>query len=71
MIPNFNDKIIQCPYCGCSLMFVQEMAQVTETLKDGTPFQIEGHNQKIVLVCKECNAVVREYDPKKIIRTGE
>lgn len=52
-------------------MFVQEMAQVTETLKDGTPFQIEGHNQKIVLVCKECNAVVREYDPKKIIRTGE
>lgn len=52
-------------------MFVQEMAQVTETLKDGIPFQIEGHNQKIVLVCKECNAVVREYDPKKIIRTGE
>jgi len=71
MLTNFTDTTVQCPYCGCSTMFVQQLCQVTETEKDGKPFQVEEHNQQIALVCSECNAIVRKYDPKKILKTGE
>ena len=73
MITNldFKDKVVQCPLCGCTTMFATQSCQVTETLKDGKPVRVEEHNPKITLICKECNAVVREYDPTKIIKTGE
>lgn len=68
---DFKDKTVQCSQCGCTTMFASETCQVTETLRNGEPVRIEQHNPKITLVCKECGAIVREYDPKKIIRTGE
>ena len=71
MLPNFKDATVQCENCGCSLFFVQQMCQITETLKDGKPFQVEEHRPKIALVCKECGAIVREYDAKQILKTGE
>ncbi len=68
---DFKDKTVQCPNCGCTTMFAIESCQVTETIKDGTPVRVEQHNPKIALICKECNMIVREYDPKKIVKTGE
>ena len=71
MITQFKDKVIQCPYCGCTLMYVQQMSQVTETITDGKPVRFEEHNPHIALVCKECNAIVRDYDANKILKTGD
>lgn len=52
-------------------MIAAETCQVTETLKDGKPVRVEQHNPKVVLICRECNAIVREYNPDKILKTGE
>ena len=68
---DFKDQVVQCPNCGCTMMYVTESCQVTETLKEGKPFRVEQHNPKITLVCRECNTIVREYDPAKIIKTGD
>ena len=71
MISQFKDTTVTCPYCGCTTMFVQEECHVTETLVNGKPSRYEKHMPKVALICKECNAVVREYDPNKILKTGE
>lgn len=68
---DFKDKTVQCPQCGCTTMLVTESCQVTETLKNGVPVRVEQHNPKITLICRECNTIVREYDPTKIVKTGE
>ena len=69
MISQFKDVIVTCPYCGCTTMFVQEECHVTETLSKGKPVRYEKHKPKLALICKECNAVVREYETDKIIKT--
>lgn len=69
MIPQFKDSTVTCPYCGCTSMYVQEQCHVTETLVNGKPTRYEKHNPKITLVCRECNAIVREYTPDKILQT--
>ena len=71
MISSFDDETIQCPYCGCSTMIVTRTGQVTETKMGKKTFQIEVHNPKVALICKECNSVIREYDEKKLLQTGE
>jgi len=71
ILPNFKDSTVICPYCGCTTMFVQEQCHVTETIVNGKPTRYEKHAPKIVLICRECNAVVREYDTNKILETGE
>ncbi len=71
MISQFKDTTVTCPYCGCTTMFVQEECHVTETLVNGKPSRYEKHMSKVALICRECNAVVREYDPNKILKTGE
>ena len=53
------------------MMFVTESCQVTETVKGDVPVRVEQHHPKITLVCRECNTIVREYDPDKIVKTGE
>ena len=69
MIPQFRDSTVTCPFCGCTSMFVQEQCHVTETLVNGKPVRYEKHSPKITLICRECNAVVREYEPEKIVKT--
>ena len=69
MIPQFKDSTVSCPYCGCTTMFVQEECCVTETLSNGKATRIEKHIPKIALVCRECGAVVREYEQKQILET--
>lgn len=52
-------------------MIIARIGQITETKKGKKTFQIEVHNPKIILMCKECNSIIREYDEKKLLQTGE